>query len=172
MSHGWKAPYDAIPMADGSVLVAEIATGSVTRASGAELATKTVVASGLAGPVQMTLGRDGMLYVTEAAGNLVRINLADGSKSSVASGLALPEGVAQTPWGTFIVAEAAAARLVEIDPVANTRRTVAENLPIGRPAGPGMPPPYIATGVDVGADGTIYFSANKNNAIYRVRPMR
>jgi glucose/arabinose dehydrogenase len=34
------------------------------------------------------------------------------------------------------------------------------------------PPPNIATGVDVGADGTIYFSANKNNAIYRVRPMR
>jgi sugar lactone lactonase YvrE len=172
MSHGWKAPYDALPMADGSVLVAEIATGSVTRASGADLATKVVVASGLAGPVQMTLGRDGMLYVTEAAGNLVRINLADSSKSVVASGLALPEGVAQTPWGTFIVAEAAAARLVEIDPVANTRRTVAENLPIGRVGSPGLPPPNIATGVDVGADGTIYFSANKNNAIYRVRPMR
>jgi sugar lactone lactonase YvrE len=172
MSHGWKAPYDALPMADGSVLVAEIATGTVTRASGAELATKVVVASGLAGPVQMTLGRDGMLYVTEAAGNLVRINLADGSKTTVASGLALPEGVAQTPWGTFIVAEAAASRLVEIDPVANTRRTVAENVPIGRTGGPGMPPPYAATGVDVGADGTIYFSANKNNAIYRVRPMR
>lgn len=172
MSHGWKAPYDAIPMAGGSVLVAEIATGSITRASGADLATKTVVASGLAGPVQMTLGRDGMLYVTEAAGNLVKVNLADGSKSVVASGLALPEGVAQTPWGTFIVAEAAAARLVEIDPATNTRRTVAENLPIGRTGSPGLPPPNIATGVDVGADGTIYFSANKNNAIYRVRPIR
>jgi sugar lactone lactonase YvrE len=172
MSHGWKAPYDAVPMADVSVLVAEIATGTVTRASGAELGTKAVVASGLAGPVQMTLGRDGMLYVTEAAGNLVKINLADGSKSVVASGLALPEGVAQTPWGTFIVAEAAAARLVEIDPATNTRRTVAENLPIGRAGSPGFPPPNIATGVDVGADGTIYFSANKNNAIYRVRPMR
>ena len=172
MSHGWKAPYDAIPMADGSVLVAEIATGTLTRASGAELGTKTVVATGLAGPVQMTLGRDGMVYVTEAAGNLVRVNLADGSKSVVASGLALPEGVAQTPWGTFIVAEAAAARLTEIDPVSGTRRTVAENLPIGRTGSPGFPPPNVATGVDVGADGTIYFSANKNNAIYRVRPAR
>jgi len=172
MSHGWQAPYDALPMVDGSVLVIEIATGNLTRASGADLATRTVVASGLAGPVQMAPGLDGRVYVTEAAGNLVRINLADGSKSVVASGLALPEGVAQTPWGTFIVAEAAAARLVEIDPVANTRRTVAENLPIGRLGGPGMPPPLAATGVDVGADGTIYFSANKNNAIYRVRPMR
>ena len=34
MIHGLKAPVDAIPMADGSVLYAEIATGSVTRASG------------------------------------------------------------------------------------------------------------------------------------------
>ena len=57
-------------------------------------------------------------------------------------------------------------------PATNTRRTVAENLPIGRTGSPGFPPPNIATGVAVGADGTIYFSANKNNAIYRVRPMR
>ena len=144
----------------------------ITRASGAEYETRRVVASGLAGPVQMTLGNDGALYVTEAAGNLVRVDLADGGKRVVASGLALPEGVAQTPWGTFVVAEAAAARLIEIDPASGTRRTIAADLPIGMAAGPGMPPPYVATGVDVASDGTIYFSANRNNGIYRVRPMR
>ena len=172
LTHDWKAPYDALPLADGSVLVAEIATGNITQASGADYASRRVVASGLAGPVQMTLGRDGALYVTEAAGNLVRVSLADGTKRVVAGGLALPEGVAQTPWGTFIVAEAAAARLTEIDPATDARRTVAANLPIGLPGGPGMPPPYVATGVAVGADGTVYFSANRNNGIYRVRPVR
>ena len=35
--HGLKAPFDALPMADGSVIYAEIATGSITRASGAEV---------------------------------------------------------------------------------------------------------------------------------------
>ncbi len=172
MTHGWKAPYDALPLADGSVLVAEIATGSITKASGADYATRVVVTSGLAGPVQMTLGRDGALYVTEAAGNLVKVNLADGSKTVVTKGLALPEGVAATPWGTFIVAEAALGRLTEIDPATNQQRTVADKLPIGLSGGPGMPPPYVATGLDVGPDGTIYFSANRNNAIYKVRPMR
>jgi sugar lactone lactonase YvrE len=172
LSHDWKAPFDALPMADGSVLVAEIATGNITRASGADLGMRKVIVSGLAGPVQMTLARDGALYVTEAAGNLVKVNLADGSKSTVATGLALPEGVAQTPWGSFIVAEAAAGRLVEIDLATHQRRTVADKLPIGLPAGPGMPPPYVATGLDVAADGTIYFTANRNNAIYRVRPLR
>jgi streptogramin lyase len=172
MSHGWKAPYDAIPMADGSVLVIEIATGNLTRASGPDLAQRTVVSGGLVGPVQMTLGADGAVYVTEAAGKLTRISLADGSKTEVASGLALPEGLAQTPWGSFVVAEAAAGRLTEIDPANGQRRTVADKLPIGLSGGPGMPPPYVATGVTVGDDGSIYFSANRNNAIYRVRPQR
>ena len=52
------------------------------------------------------------------------------------------------------------------------RRTVAEGLPIGLPAGPGMPPPYVPTGVAVGPDGSVYVSADRNNAIYRVRPQR
>lgn len=172
MLHGFKAPYDAIPMEDGSVLVAELATGSITRASGAEFKDRKTVASGLAGPVQMILGTDGHLYVTEAAGKLTRIDLATGAKSEVASGLMLPEGVAQTPWGSLIVAETAARRLVEIDPSNGSRRTVADNLPIGLEAGPGMPPPYVVTGLSVGPDGSIYMSADRNNAIYRIRPQR
>jgi sugar lactone lactonase YvrE len=170
--HGWNAPFDVLPMEDGSLLVAEIASGSITQASGADYKTRRVVTSGLAGPVQMTLGRDGAIYVTEAAGKLTRVNLADGAKTEVASGLALPEGVAQTPWGTFIVAETAAARLTEIDPANGTRRTVAEKLPIGLSASPGLPPPGVATGVTVDAEGNIYFSADRNNAIYRIRPQR
>jgi streptogramin lyase len=169
--HGLKAPVDAIPMEDGSLLVIEIANGTLTRLSGADFKQAKAVADGLAGPVQMVLGRDGAVYVTEAAGKLTRINLADGSKTTVAADLALPEGLAQTPWGTFIVAESAAQRLTEIDPANGTRRSVAEKLPIGLAAGPGMPPPYVPTGVAVGTDGAVYFSADLNNAIYRVRPI-
>ena len=170
--HGLKAPMDALFLDDGSLVFAEIATGEVTRASGADFKERKVIAKGLAGPVQMMVGKDGALYVTEAAGNLTRISLADGSKSVVADKLALPEGVAQTPWGTFIVAEAAARRLVEIDPANGSRRTVAENLPIGLEAGPGLPPPNVPTGVAVAADGVIYLSADRNNAIYKIKPQR
>jgi sugar lactone lactonase YvrE len=172
MIHGLKAPMDALFLNDGSVVFAEIATGEVTRASGVDFKERKVIAKGLQGPVQMVLGQDGALYVTEAAGNLTRINIADGSKTVVADKLVLPEGVAQTPWGTFIVAEAAARRLVEIDPATGSRRTVAENLPIGLEAGPGLPPPYVPTGVAVGSDGVIYMSADRNNAIYKIKPAR
>ena len=170
--HGLKAPMDTLFLDDGSLVFAEIATGEVTRASGADFKERKVIAKGLAGPVQMMVGKDGALYVTEAAGNLTRINLADGSKTVVADKLALPEGVAQTPWGTFIVAETAARRLVEIDPANGSRRTVADNLPIGLEAGPGLPPPYVPTGVAVGSDGVIYMSADRNNAIYKIKPQR
>jgi streptogramin lyase len=171
--HGLKAPFDAIPMPDGSVIYAEIATGSITRASGPKFAQKSVIASGLNGPVQMVIGQDGALYVTEAAGKLLRIPLdASAPLRTVADGLALPEGVAQTPWGSFIVAESAARRLVEIDPADGSRRTVAENLPIGLAPGPGLPPPYVVTGVAVGRDGTIYMAADRNNAIYRIHAVR
>ncbi|MGJ7605965.1 hypothetical protein ACSFA7_16605 [Variovorax sp. LT1R20] len=171
--HGLKAPFDAIPMPDGSVIYAELASGSITRASGPKFADKSVLASGLNGPVQMVLGQDGALYVTEAAGKLLRIPLdASAPLRTIVDGLALPEGVAQTPWGSFVVAESAARRLVEIDPANGTRRTIAENLPIGLAPGPGLPPPYVVTGVAVGTDGTVYVSADRNNAIYRIRAVR
>jgi sugar lactone lactonase YvrE len=172
MLHGFKAPMDAIPLDDGSTLVAEIATGSLLRVRGDHGQDRQTLAQGLGGPVQMVLGRDGAVYLTEAAGQLSRIDLATGAKTVLATGLALPEGLAQTPWGSFIVAETAAKRLTEIDPVSGRKTEVAAGLPIGRPAGPGMPPPYIVTGVAVGADGTVFVSSDLNNGIYRIRPQR
>lgn len=171
MIHGLKAPLDSIPMADGSVVYAELATGTITRASGDKFMNRQVIAQGLAGPLQMVLGKDGALYVTEAAGKLVRVSLADGGISTVTAGLELPEGLAQTPWGSFIVAESAAGRLVEIDPANGSRRTVADNLPIGLTGGPGLPT-YVVTGVAVGGDGTVYVTADQNNGLYRIRPAR
>lgn len=168
--HGLKAPMDAQFLADGSIVYAEIASGTITRASGADFSERKVIASNLAGPVQILVGPHDDIYVTEAAGNLARIRLADGSKTIIADKLALPEGLAFTPWGTIVVAEAAAQRLTEVDLATGARRTVADNLPIGLEAGPGLPPPYVATGVAVDTDGTVYVSADRNNAVYKIRP--
>jgi hypothetical protein len=61
--------------AAGGAQYAQIATGTTTRASGDKFADKKVIAQGLAGPVQMILGKDGAVYVTEAAGKLTRVSL-------------------------------------------------------------------------------------------------
>ena len=74
--------------------------------------------------------------------------------------------------GSVLVAESAGTRLTEIDLANDQRRTVADKLPIGLPVGPGMPPPYVPTGVAVGADGSVYYGADRNNAVYRIKPQR
>jgi sugar lactone lactonase YvrE len=171
MLHDLKAPMDAIPLADGSLLIAEIASGAITRATGAHYEERSVLAKDLAGPTQMILGKDGALYVTEAAGRLTRIELGTGAKSVVAQDLVLPEGLAETPWHTFIVAEAAAQRLTEIDPRDGSKRSVAEKLPIGLTPGlPGMPPAYITTGVAVSDDGSVFVTADLDQSLLRIRP--
>jgi hypothetical protein len=45
---------------------------------------------------------------------------------------------------------------------------IAANLPIGLAGAPGGLPTNIPIGVGVGASGTIYFSSNIENAIYKV----
>ena len=172
MIHGLKAPMDAQFLPDGSIAIAEIATGIITQVSGEGYKQRRPIIAGMAGPVQMVVGKDGALYVTEASGNLLRIDVATGARTVLADKLALPEGLAFTPWGSIVVAEAAARRLTEIDPADGSRRTVAANLPIGLEAGPGLPPPYVVTGVAMHADGTVYVSADRNNAIYKIRPQR
>jgi len=168
--HKLKAPTDALELPDGSILVCEIATGNIVRAHGDKWHEMAPVVSGLKGPVQMIMGKDGMVYVTEAAGTVTRVNPKDWSTATVAKGLALPEGIAQAPDGRLIVAEAAAKRLTAIDIATGKTEVLVENLPIGLAASPGMPPSYVITGVDVDKDGVIYVSADINNAIYRIAP--
>ncbi len=80
----------------------------------------------------------------------------------------MPEGIALAPDGKLIVAEVGAKRLVEIDPQSGTVSEIAGNLPIGLVGAPSGLPTNIPTGVGVGASGTIYFSSDIENAIYKV----
>jgi sugar lactone lactonase YvrE len=165
---GFIFPVDAIPMDDGSVLVAELGSGSILRASGPELKQREVIVQGLKGPMQMTLSTDGDLYFTEFAGTLTRLNLADKSKATLATDLVAPKGLAQTPWGSVVVMEVAARRLTEIDLATGERRTVAANLPVSAKFQPPTPP-LFAPGVAVDGEGNVYYGTDQN-AVYKLRP--
>lgn len=166
--HGLNAPSDAIELADGSIVVSELATGSLVHLSGDKLEQKRTLAEGLQGPVQMILGKDRQIYLTEAAGFLTRVNPDSGEIERVAEGLLMPEGLAQMANGDFVIAETAAQRLISLNTETGERKTLADNLPIGFPAGPGMPPSGIPTGVAVAADGTVYFSSDMDNGLYKI----
>src|SRR4051812_36808717 len=168
MLHDFKAPHDAIMLGDGSILVNELGTQSIVRASGEHGKDRTAIVGGLAGPVGMaSAGRDSV-YVTEAFAGLVSKIESSGEKFIIAADLKMPEGIAVAPDGKLVVAEVGAKRLVSIDPKSGTVTEIAGNLPIGLPGAPGGLPTNIPTGVGVGESGTIYFSSDIENAIYKV----
>lgn len=168
MLHGFKAPHDAVKLSDGSILVAELGSKSLLRVSGEHGKDRHVVIGGLEGPVGMIAGPGDTVYVTEAFSGQVSKIESNGEKSVVAKDLKMPEGIALAPDGMLVVAEVGAKRIVQIDPAKGTVTEIAANLPIGLPGTPGGLPTNIPTGVGVGASGTIYFSSDIENAIYKI----
>jgi len=168
MMHGFKAPHDAIRLDDGSILVNELGSKSLIRASGEHGKDRTVLIGGLEGPVGLVAGSSGDVYVTEAfAGQLSKVG-SNGEKTVVAKDLKMPEGIARADDGKLIVAEVGAKRIIQIDPQSGNVTEIAGNLPIGLMGAPGTLPTNIPTGVGIGASGTIYFSSDIENAIYKV----
>src|ERR1700681_504122 len=168
MMHDFKAPHDAIRLDDGSILVNELGSKSLIRASGEHGKDRTVLSGGLEGPVGLVGGSKGDVYVTEAfAGQVSKIET-NGVRVVIAKDLKMPEGIALAPDGKLVVAEVGAKRIVELDPQTGKLSEIAGNLPIGLVGAPGGLPTNIPTGVGVGATGTIYFSSDIENAIYKI----
>src|SRR3954468_11418681 len=168
MLHDFKAPHDAIRLDDGSTLVNELGTKSLVRASGEHGKDRKVLTADLEGPVGLVGGAKGEVYVTEAFAGLVSKIESNGEKTVVAKDLKMPEGIARASDGKLIVAEVGAKRLIEIAPESGTATEIAANLPIGLSGAPGGLPTHIPTGVGIGESGTIYFSSDIENAIYKV----
>jgi len=168
MMHGFKAPHDAVLLDDGSLLVNELGSKSLLRVSGEHGKDRMVVIGDLAGPVGLVAGAGGTVYLTEAfAGQVSKIE-ANGEKTIIAKDLKMPEGIALAFDGRLIVAEVGAKRIIQVDPVKGTVTEIAGNLPIGLAGAPGGLPTNIPTGVGVGMSGTIYFSSDIENAIYKI----
>jgi outer membrane protein assembly factor BamB len=144
-------------------LVNELGTKSLLHVSGDNGKERTTVIGELGGPMGLVAAPAGSVYLTEAfSGQVSKID-AGGQKTVIAKDLKMPEGVALAADGKLIVAEVGAKRIVEIDPATGSVTEIAGNLPIGLPGNPNIP-----TGVGVGASGTIYFSSDVENTIYKI----
>ncbi|MDA9423808.1 MULTISPECIES: SMP-30/gluconolactonase/LRE family protein [Bradyrhizobium] len=168
MLHGFKAPHDAIVLADGSILVAELGTKSLVKVSGEHGKDRTTLIGNLEGPVGLVGGPGGEVYVAEAFAGIVSRIDSNGERTVIAKELMMPEGIARTSDGQLIVAEVGAKRLIAIALESGKITEIAANLPIGLTGAPGGLPTHIPTGVAVGATGAIYFSSDVENAIYKV----
>jgi outer membrane protein assembly factor BamB len=166
MMHDFKAPHDAIRLGDGSFLVNELGTKSLVRVTGDHV--RTPIIGNIEGPVGMVAASNSAVYVTEAFSGQVSKIETNGYRTVIAGGLKMPEGIALMPDGKIVVAEVGARRIIQIDPQTGGVTEIAANLPIGLAGAPGGLPTNIPTGIGVGASGTIYFSSDIENAIYKV----
>jgi sugar lactone lactonase YvrE len=167
---GFAAPVDALEGADGSIYVAELASGNLVKVSPDGKA-RSVAAKELRGPVAMAQGPGNLIYITEIAGGAVlQIDVATGARRVVADGLAGPEGIDVGPDGRLFVAEVGQKRVVAIDPSSGAKTVIASNLDIGLAPFPGGPPALVPTGVAVARSGNVYVSSDIRNSLYKLTP--
>jgi pimeloyl-ACP methyl ester carboxylesterase len=114
-------------LGDGSILVNELGSKSLIRASGEHGKDRTAVIGGLEGPVGMAAAGKDSVYVTEAYAGLVSKIETNGEKTVVAKDLKMPEGIALAPDGMLVVAEVGAKRIVQINPKDGAITEIAAN---------------------------------------------
>lgn len=166
----FAAPVDAVEFADGTMYVAELASGNLVKVS-ADGKERSTVMKELRGPVAMVHGAGPLIYITEiSAGVVTEIDVAAGTRKVVADNLTGPEGIDLGPDGRLYVAEVGQKRVVAIDPATGAKTVIASNLDIGLAPFPGGPPALVPTGVAVGRTGIVYVSADIRNSLYKLTP--
>ncbi len=166
----FAAPVDAVEFADGTIYVAELASGNLVKVS-ADGKERSTVMKELRGPVAMVHGAGPLIYITEiSAGVVTEIDVAAGTRKVVADNLTGPEGIDLGPDGKLYVAEVGQKRVVSIDPATGAKTVIASNLDIGLAPFPGGPPALVPTGVAVGRTGIVYVSADIRNSLYKLTP--
>ena len=168
----FDGPINAIRFG-GDLVVAEIGTGSIVRADGSDPSQRQTLASGLAVPAGLAADGDD-LYATDSIFGTVS-QVVDGGQvlsppQVIASGLAGPEGLAVLATGDLVVVEAGAGRVSRVEKASGFVAPIAENLELGAPPPPLVPPTWFFNGVAVGADGTLYVTGDVGRVLYKIRP--
>ncbi len=175
LGHGFARLMGVAEAPGGAVAFADYDTG---RAMLAEKGEVRELASGLDKPMGVAVAADGTVYVAESgAGRVSKIS--GGKAEAVIDGLGEPQGIA-VAGGKLFVLDVAAKEVIECDLASGAQRSIAGKLPVGAPPGVIAKPlggvgdmcgPMTAfAGLAVGADGTIYISADAEGSVIALRP--
>jgi sugar lactone lactonase YvrE len=168
--HDFAVPLNAIRF-QGDLIVAELGTASVLRASGVDPTQRTPLISGMGVPAGLAATTNELWVSDFATGQILQL-VAGGEVLAepivIASGLMGPEGLAVTDEGLLLVVESSAKRLSAIDLETGEVGLIAEDLALGLPAWPGLSPLGLLNGVTIDAAGTIYVTGDIDNVLYRI----
>jgi sugar lactone lactonase YvrE len=170
--HDFAVPLNAIRF-QGDLIVAELGTASVLRVDGMDPTQRTPLITEMGVPAGLAATTDELWVSDFATGQILQL-VAGGAVLAepelIASGLMAPEGLAITDEGLLLVVESGANRLSAVDLETGEVLLVAEDLALGMPAWPGMPPTGLLNGVAVDSAGTIYVTGDIDNVLYRITP--
>lgn len=157
-----RQAWGALEMPEGTIVALD-SNGQVFRLEDDDTATS--LAADLGRYSVLALAGPETLYVAQpATGDLLLVDLKDGSHRTVASGLQRPQGIAVAGDGTVVVVEMGPQRVSTLDPATGVRRVIARDLPLAIPGRSSSP-----VGVTVGTGGAIYVTSAWENSIYRLR---
>ena len=147
----------------GDFLVTEPASGSLLRIRGEA---RDTLATGLQQPAGLADAGDGTVLVAESGtGRVLRVAIEGGEVSVLAEGFGALRAVAVGKSGLVAALDVDGGRVLTLDPHTGRSTLVAHDLPVGY-----LRQPYPRSGgLAVGSDDTIYVSADKENALYRIR---
>jgi sugar lactone lactonase YvrE len=157
----------------GDLVVAELGSGSVVRASGADPSQRTTLIKELGVPAGLATNGEGLWVSDRASGNIWQ--LAAGGEvlaepKLLASGLDRPEGIAVDD-SRLLAAEAGAGRLLAIDLATGEVSMLAEGLEFSPGAPAGGPPTFVMNSMAVDPQGVIYVAGDRANVLYRIEPV-
>ncbi|MBW7885468.1 MAG: ester cyclase, partial [Caldilineaceae bacterium] len=168
--YDFNIPLNAIRF-QGDLVVAELGTSSVVRASAADPTQRTTLAKDLGVPAGLAADNQNLWVSDYATGNVWQI-VADGAVMDkpklTASGLDRPEGLALTADGKLLVAETGTGRLLAIDLATGDMVIIAEGLGFDSVTPEGMPPTQLMSSIAVSPAGVIYVTADEANVVYRI----
>jgi sugar lactone lactonase YvrE len=168
LATAFALPIDAQPF-QGDLVVTEIGSGQVVRASGPDLSVRETLAT-TSMPVGLA-ATDDDLYVSDGILGVVLQIVEDGevldTPKTVASGLAAPEGIALRSGGNrLLVVEGGTGSLKDVHLKSGKVKTIATGLDFQAPV-----PDFIAThwlnDVEVDAKGAMYVNADRANVIFK-----
>jgi sugar lactone lactonase YvrE len=157
----------------GDLIVAELGSGSVVRASGADPSQRTTLIKDLGVPAGLATNGEELWVGDRSAGNIWQLAAGGALLAEpklVASGLDRPEGMTAAD-GRLLVAEAGTGRLLALDPATGETSMLAEGLGFNPDAPAGGPPSFVMNSMAVDPQGVIYATGDRADVLYRIAPV-